>query len=844
MFPDTMASCAPDWEDLYDEKITPNRCQLVKYIETSDILDQLRANRTISPDDAEEIDACSTRRRRAAKFLDILQTKGDNGVTNFFQAIELVYPDLYQAVTGQLPRTPPPNFKRHSRMPSLRIINHLPEIAKDLKIQYQSNRELVSQLQELETAMLFEQTDNKELEKENFELRKKIESLRKDRDKLESQVATFLKDNHRLKDESMNYMNARFEYQQQSELYKLRAMEIQAEKDELERTFHRIRNEHQEGLRKSRLSLGVSFKAASSNETPQTLSPRSSDPSALDTAQIIRQQMEQEKLDELQMELTQTSEDLLEVRSQFDDIQNLYNKAKNTTKNLRKERAKLDKMLERQRSLTNHYFEIIQQLEGDKKQLEEERIKEQKNVSEESEKRNKLFMANHRLEQAYTALMAEVKRSSQESADDDNEDFPRPTENRQGIYEPGLLSGRSDSVVAQPGNSFLRRDDLDYQTRPRLDTDVAKLVAKIGLEDSDTVPRRRYYNRGRLNVGQYVTMEVPEEISNQGDYKSDESISNSEDRGGPYTVLDDMVAPYIQSLTQNRQTFTVKVPTPVLNDKFEITGGNITGIYVKWVKKKLGIPISVGDKVLSVGIFITDIQALHTDMVYRTLEEATQILEAQADPSHANVVEIKFERDPEAYEKAQKWITNHDGSGDLFFVQNNYSPGECPSTQNRDILCVTSTVTSCAKYWTAYKFDKGSNSWSTEQVSLPNVTEVLRIRRGGTLAPGTMQRGRQQAFKHRPYSRVLPAMVSAVSGMTDYSAETEGDPLATQYPQRSKFSGQIHWLKEIKLDMSDVEKYRHLVGYSTDMSFGTNSLEIDDKVCRSISMPDPEHSSL
>lgn len=151
--------------DLYDQKIEPNRCTLIKYIETEDIVDELRQKSTISVNDYDDIHACNTRRRRAAKLLDILQTKGDNGVKEFFKTIELAYPDLYQEVTGESPRNPPPNYlKRQSRIPSLRYINHLPKLAQDLKVQYQNNKQLVQQLQELENAMVFEQNDNKELE--------------------------------------------------------------------------------------------------------------------------------------------------------------------------------------------------------------------------------------------------------------------------------------------------------------------------------------------------------------------------------------------------------------------------------------------------------------------------------------------------------------------------------------------------------------------------------------------------------------------------------------------------------------------------------------------------------
>ncbi|XP_033750902.1 caspase recruitment domain-containing protein 11-like isoform X2 [Pecten maximus] len=800
-------------EDMYDQKIEPHRCTLIKYIETESILEELRQKQTISVDDYEDVYACIGRRRRAAKLLDILQTKGDSGVKEFFKTIELVYPDLYQEVTGESPRNPPPNYlKRQSRIPSLRYINHLPQLAKDLQTQYQNNKHLVQQLQDLQSAMVFEQNDNKELEKENSELRKRIDSLRKDRDALESQVANFMTENHKLKDESLNYLKTSLEYHQQSELYKQRAREIQTEKDDMER-IHRIRQERQQGERQSRLSFGVSLRQTQPDTSPTDVPERST----IEANLMLQQQMLNENLEEMQQELAQTAEDLHMSRMETDEYQKLYKNVNETCERLKKERTKMDSLLEKQLSTTNHYFEMIQKLEMDKKMLEEERIKEQKKVSEESEKRNKLFMEKHNLNQSYTILVTEVERLrtdikkrnskenldscdgplSQDPAEGDNEDKPRR----------------------------LKRSAV-------IDTSTSTRVHPV---DDDTPIPRRIYPQGKLKDGQYVTGE-------DKSFKSDESLHTSEENS-QYLVLDEMLALYIQSSDlQHAPTYTVKIPTPLLKDKLEITGGNMTGIYVKRVIKKKLPHIQEGDKILSVGVFITDVQALHTDLVYRTFEEATHILQAQADPRHANVVEVKLQRDPEGYARALKWIMQH-GSGDLFFIKSNVNLEEdsiCPSIQNGDVFCVSSTTMGSAnKYWKGFRFDKGSNSWSKDPVSLPNVSEALKLRRG---TGAGRQRGRQQAFRHRPYSRVLPTRSCNTDCSTD-DAETQSTPL----PWSTKFEGKVYWHKERRLDTMDVEKYRHLLGYSSDVSFSNTSIDLDSdtsNICNSISLPNEECYSL
>ncbi|XP_060063449.1 caspase recruitment domain-containing protein 11-like isoform X2 [Ylistrum balloti] len=840
-----------DEEDLYDQMVEPNRCTLIKYIETEDIVDELRQKKTISVDDYDEVHACAGRRRRTAKLLDILQTKGDRGVQDFFKTIEMVYPDLYQAVTGKSPQKPPPNYLiRSSRMPSLHTINHLPQLAQDLKTQYQNNKQLVQQLQELENAMVFEQNDNKELEKENTELRKRIDSLRTDRDALESQVATFMAENHKLKDESLNYLKTSLDYHQQSELYKQRAREIQIEKDEMERTFQRIRQEHHEGVRQSRLSLGVSIREV--HQGPSFNSTEESEHSSLETNLMLQQQILNEKVEEMQMDLANIAEDLLLARTQSDEYQNLYKNVKETCEKLKNERTKMDSLLEKQLYTTNHYFEMIQNLEADKKMLEEERIKEQKKVSEESEKRNKLFMEKHQLEQRNTALIMEVERyrikvrRSQDPSDEDTGVLQRRTgqaNKRTAIYKQECSLHVHPGTVRQQSE----RSDLEIDQNNELNTTVAILLAaRLGeaSKEDDKLQQGRVQRRGRLKGGQYVTMNMMDEISGEDrSFKSDESLHTSE-ANGPSLVLEDILPSYIlSSATKTPNTYTIKVATPLLKDKFDIIGGNLSGIYVRRSTKKKSGPIEEGDKILSVGVFISDVQALHTDLMYRTFEEATHILQAQADPKHANMVEVKLQKDPEGYNKVLKWTEKH-GSTDCFFIRANFvweEDSNRPSIQNGDIFCVCSTRKDKEdNYWKAFRFDKGSNSWSKDPVFLPNVSEVLKLKRGGVVTG--RQRGRQQAFRHRPYSRVLPT-----GSNTDYSMDNEVVSPSVPLPWDTKFKDKIHWHKESRLDAMEVEKYRHLLGYSSEMSFTSNSIDMysdTSNICNSISVTNEECQSL
>lgn len=95
-----MATCtsAPDEEvyvNLKLEVLEDLRGKIVAKLWPNKLYTYLRQNRIMDADDCEVIEAESTRKRRAEKFLDILATKGPEGFDHFCEGIR-------KHCTGQL----------------------------------------------------------------------------------------------------------------------------------------------------------------------------------------------------------------------------------------------------------------------------------------------------------------------------------------------------------------------------------------------------------------------------------------------------------------------------------------------------------------------------------------------------------------------------------------------------------------------------------------------------------------------------------------------------------------------------------------------------------------------
>ena len=90
-------------EESFKEILETNRVEIVQrlQLDRTFLFDYLRSKAVFDCGDCELVHAEKTREQKAGKFLDIIQTKGENGYSHFIDAIQLLNPWLYEKITGE-----------------------------------------------------------------------------------------------------------------------------------------------------------------------------------------------------------------------------------------------------------------------------------------------------------------------------------------------------------------------------------------------------------------------------------------------------------------------------------------------------------------------------------------------------------------------------------------------------------------------------------------------------------------------------------------------------------------------------------------------------------------------
>jgi len=85
------------------EKLTSHRVQIVQElrVDRTILYDHLRSKGVFDNEDCEIVQAEKTNERKASKLLDILETKGTEGLEHFLDVLQLLNPGLYEKLTGQ-----------------------------------------------------------------------------------------------------------------------------------------------------------------------------------------------------------------------------------------------------------------------------------------------------------------------------------------------------------------------------------------------------------------------------------------------------------------------------------------------------------------------------------------------------------------------------------------------------------------------------------------------------------------------------------------------------------------------------------------------------------------------
>jgi len=80
-----------------------NRFKIVQslQVERTFLFDYLLSKNVFDRDDYDLVRSQNTREQKAAKVLDVIETKGEEGFNHFKDALQLINPNLYEALTGE-----------------------------------------------------------------------------------------------------------------------------------------------------------------------------------------------------------------------------------------------------------------------------------------------------------------------------------------------------------------------------------------------------------------------------------------------------------------------------------------------------------------------------------------------------------------------------------------------------------------------------------------------------------------------------------------------------------------------------------------------------------------------
>ncbi|XP_052070831.1 caspase recruitment domain-containing protein 14-like isoform X2 [Mytilus californianus] len=728
-------SASEEDDSIYDKLIEPNRYRIVKYFDPFVVFDIMRSKGVFTMDDQERVMNMypPTRRARAGQFLDILQTKGDNGVKIFIEVLEYDYPHVYKLITNKDAKEPPRTFKQHRESIRSKWIDKTGELVDMIKNQFMENVNLRENLEDLKAVVTLNQENIQASENESNELRDKMRIISGENDELKEQNSSLLRERDRLKDDNLKIQKECIEYFKERDLYKDRIRHIQQEKDYIEQEINNLK-EHIKQL-KIELKLNrTDVRTQKFEKIQNRLQEIKTEQDTLSRTEMEKQILRDE-LAETQVKVEELVEEMDNLRVELDKSQADCSKLREKIEREKKERTQLEQWRQEKDKTIENYFERIGELELDKQNLEGERNREQQKNRELDLKISKLFSEKHQWQQSvetYRQEISELKKRKSMFGNLGqtpcvcthqhirNEEVPTPP--------GGPVSG--EVVTEQPGLCCppvpcrLISEGASNKSSESSEDLTECIQLEVAL---DTLPWTIDQCAGRPVSGPFI-------------------------RSGSYE--------------DTREKWTVKMKMPLL-DKMTICGGNFTGIFVEKTKKKENV-LKPGDKIESMCKITEEYeQQDRTSFDGFTQSQAKEKLSFK---HHSDEMEVTFRRrkinnTPE-FDCAKLWMADAKNSkrGDYFYVRANspYNPDGSPGLpkhkiQTGDIFLVQDTCPVTAGEWQALKFDKKRGDWGPLCQSIPDSNHSRRQLLMNRQQSSDPKQGRHRAFKKRSlYTNVFP----------------------------------------------------------------------------------------
>ncbi|XP_076075297.1 uncharacterized protein LOC143046159 isoform X1 [Mytilus galloprovincialis] len=688
-----------DGGDIYDKLIEPNRYRIVKYFDPFVVFDIMRSKGVFTMDDQERVMNMypPTRRARAGQFLDILLTKGDNGVKIFIEVLEYDYPHVYKLITNKDAKDPPRTFKQHRESIRSKWIDKTGEFVDMIKNQFNNeNVNLRENLEDLKAVVTLNQENIQASENESNELRDKMRIISGENDELKEQNGSLLRERDRLKDDNLKIQKDCIEYFKERDLYKDKIRHVQLEKEHIEKEMSNL-SKHITEL-KSELKLSRNDVRDRKFEKIQTrLEEIKTEQDTLSRSEMEKQIL-REEIVETQVKVEELVEEMDNLRVELDKSQADCSKLREKIEREKKERTQLEQWRQEKDKTIENYFERIGELESDKQSLEGERNREQQKNRELDLKISKLFSEKHQWQQSVEAYRKEISELKKRKSLLGNLGQSPCVCTHQHIWK--------EEVQIPPGGPQLG-EVVTEQPEGCCPPVPFRLISECASNKS---------SESSEDLTECLQLEVAlDTLPWTIDQCAGRPVSGPFIRSGSYE--------------DTREKWTVKMKMPLL-DKISICGGNFTGIFVEKTKNKEKV-LKPGDKIESM-CKITEgyEQQDRTSFDGFTQSQAKEKLSFK---HHSDEMEVTFRRrkinNTAEFDCAKLWMADAKNSkrGDYFYVRANspYNPDGAPGLskhkiQTGDIYLVQDTCPLTAGEWQALKFDKKRGDWGPLCQAIPD----------------------------------------------------------------------------------------------------------------------------
>ncbi|KAJ8318975.1 hypothetical protein KUTeg_004066 [Tegillarca granosa] len=658
-------------EDAYDEKIENNRYHIVKILNPEVTFDVLRQERILTEEDVERIRNKTTRRKRAGALLDILRTKGNNGVNKFVDCLEYENPECFEKITRQKARLPPPDYTQNRQSVLLKILNELPRIILDIKRDVKEKKDLTQTLDDSEQILEFAQKEKQELEEENEKLRKRIDLLHMQMNTLKSESEKTIE---KLKCDNAEHKRDRYLLRTENDRFKENLMKFQKIKDLVEKENQNLREKmsQERDAETKRRSALLQSKSLDKKES-ETI-----------TLHILREQR-----DEAREKAEILAEDLSILRQELEETQTAYYREHENVKALSIRTSELHAIQDNKRKKIDEYNDYIEQQNQEIEELVNQRREEQKKCEEQKKRANKIFAEKHNIENRYDDLKFKYDdlKFKYDKLKTEHSYCKEKINNEKSSKKGSTSSSKSSTSYEMPWDR--------QHTEP---VSCSSQHAKKQMKESFDSGQDPTFRQGA--------------IANPGSDSSSLSLDLHE--VVQFDVHGEFLPPKIERINKNCNQFKIVLKTPIIGEKLNIIGGNITGIFVQDVLQENGNIhlLKIGDEITEIHICSTHrhVNGASIKLHGMTLEQVKNLLS----PTEEMDVEMSITHDPTRYGVIKQWLSHNESNGDYFYVRCQFSwsvskcvPDSIPFKAG-DVFRVTNTNnTGHEGFWRVVKITGG-----------------------------------------------------------------------------------------------------------------------------------------